>query len=74
MLLTFFGTLCLVINISRNLARAVQYVTLLRGESGRVARDWLEEARLTLEARQVHRYYETFIFFFTHHYILHSGG
>merc|ERR1712107_163044 len=35
-----------------NLARAVQYVTLLRGESGRVARDWLEEARLTLEARQ----------------------
>jgi len=35
-----------------NLARAVQYVTLLRGESGRVARDWLQEARLTLEARQ----------------------
>ena len=39
--------------IFRNLARAVQYVTLLRGESGRVARDWLKEARLTLEARQV---------------------
>jgi len=35
-----------------NLARAIQYVTLLRGESGRVARDWLQEARLTLEARQ----------------------
>jgi len=35
-----------------NLARAVQYVTLLRGESGRAARDWLAEARLTLEARQ----------------------
>jgi hypothetical protein len=33
-----------------NLARAVQYVTLLRGEPGRVARDWLGEARLTLEA------------------------
>ena len=41
-------------HILRNLARAVQYVTLLRGESGRVARDWLQEARLTLEARQVH--------------------
>ena len=41
------------VNIFRNLARAVQYVTLLRGESGRVARDWLQEARLTLEARQV---------------------
>jgi len=35
-----------------NLARAVQYVTLLRGESGRAARDWLAEARLTLEAGQ----------------------
>jgi len=35
-----------------NLGRAVQYVTLLSGESGRVARDWLEEARLTLEMRQ----------------------
>ena len=42
------------LHIFRNLARAVQYVTLLRGESGRVARDWLQEARLTLEARQVH--------------------
>jgi len=35
-----------------DLARAVQYVTLLRGEPGRVARDWLEEARLTLETKQ----------------------
>merc|ERR1712013_3934 len=31
---------------------AVQYVTLLRGESGRVARDWLEEARLTLAEQE----------------------
>jgi len=35
-----------------NLARAVQYVTLLPGEPARVAKDWLEEARLTLEMRQ----------------------
>ena len=30
----------------------MQYVTLLRGESGRAARDWPAEARLTLEAGQ----------------------
>jgi len=35
-----------------HLTRAVQYVNLLKGEPGRVARDWLEEARLTLETRQ----------------------
>jgi len=35
-----------------DLARAVQYMTLLKGEPGRVASDWLQEARLTLEAKQ----------------------
>ena len=69
----FFRTLCLVINISRNLARAVQYVTLLRGESGRVARDWLEEARLTLEARQVQKYCETFVSFIIHLYFFQAA-
>lgn len=40
-------------SLDRNdLARAVQYVTLLRGEPGRVASEWLEEARLTLETKQ----------------------
>jgi len=35
-----------------NLARAVQYTTLLKGESSRVVSDWLAEARLTMETRQ----------------------
>jgi len=35
-----------------NLARAVQYMTLLKGESSRVMEDWLAEARLTMETRQ----------------------
>jgi len=35
-----------------NLARAVQYLTLLKGEPGRVVEDWLSEARLTIETRQ----------------------
>jgi len=35
-----------------NLARAVQLLTLLEGEAGRVVRDWLQEARTTLETRQ----------------------
>ena len=35
-----------------NLARAVQYMTLLKGESSRVVQDWLTEARLTMETRQ----------------------
>ena len=36
-------------NLERaNLASALQYVTLLHGVQGRVVRDWLEEARLTL--------------------------
>ena len=41
-----------LVNLARHsldradLAQAVQYVTLLQGEPGRVARDWLEEARL----------------------------
>jgi len=40
-------------NLERgNLARAVQLMTLLKGEAGRVASDWVSEARLTLETRQ----------------------
>jgi len=35
-----------------NLARAVQLMTQVKGEAGRVARDWVAEARLTLETRQ----------------------
>ena len=35
-----------------DLAKAVQLLTQLRGESGRVVSDWLAEARLTLETRQ----------------------
>merc|ERR1719397_1810307 len=35
-----------------SLARAVQLLTLLEGEAGRVVRDWLQEARTTLETRQ----------------------
>ena len=35
-----------------NLARAIQYTTLLKGESARVVSDWLKEARLTLETEQ----------------------
>ena len=35
-----------------NLARAVQYVTLLKGEPSRVVEDWLVEARVTLETKQ----------------------
>ena len=50
-----------LVNLARHsldradLAQAVQYVTLLQGEPGRVARDWLEEARLTLETEQAAR-------------------
>ena len=40
-------------NIDRgNLPRAVQLLTQLKGEAGRVCSDWLTEARLTLETRQ----------------------
>ena len=40
-------------NLDRgDLARAVQLLTQLRGESGRVVSDWLAEARLTLETKQ----------------------
>jgi len=35
-----------------NLARAVQLMTQLKGESGRVVSDWVAEARLTLETKQ----------------------
>ena len=35
-----------------NLPRAVQLLTQLKGEAGRVFSDWLAEARLTLETRQ----------------------
>jgi len=35
-----------------NLARAVQYMTLLKGETSRVVSDWLSEARLTMETKQ----------------------
>eukprot|EP00092_Neocalanus_flemingeri_P020720 GFUD01022454.1.p1 GENE.GFUD01022454.1~~GFUD01022454.1.p1 ORF type:complete len:807 (-),score=363.31 GFUD01022454.1:251-2671(-) len=35
-----------------NLARAVQLMTQLKGEPGRVVNDWVTEARLTLETRQ----------------------
>jgi len=35
-----------------NLGRAVQLIGQLKGEAGRVAADWLDEARLTLETRQ----------------------
>ena len=35
-----------------DLAQAVRYMGLLRGEPRRVAADWLKEARLHLEARQ----------------------
>jgi len=36
-----------------DLAGAVQLATSLGGEAGKVARDWLQEARLTLETRQL---------------------
>ena len=40
-------------NLDRgDLAKAVQLLTQLKGESGRVVSDWLAEARLTLETRQ----------------------
>ena len=40
-------------NLDRgDLARAVQLLTQLRGEAGRVVSDWLGEARLTLETKQ----------------------
>ena len=40
-------------NLDRgDLAKAVQLLTQLRGESGRVVSDWLTEARLTLETKQ----------------------
>jgi len=40
-------------NLDRgDLARAVQLLTQLRGESARVVSDWLSEARLTLETKQ----------------------
>jgi len=40
-------------NLDRgDLARAVQLLTQLRGESARVVSDWLTEARLTLETKQ----------------------
>ena len=35
-----------------NLSRAVQLLTQLKGEPGRVVTDWVDEARLTLETRQ----------------------
>jgi mitofilin len=35
-----------------NLARAVQYSTMLKGEPSRVVSDWLVEARLTMETNQ----------------------
>jgi len=35
-----------------NLARAVQYATMLKGEPSMVVADWLCEARLTMETRQ----------------------
>jgi len=35
-----------------NLARAVQYATMLKGEASMVVADWLCEARLTMETRQ----------------------
>jgi mitofilin len=35
-----------------DLARAVQLMTQLKGESGRVVSDWVAEARLTLETKQ----------------------
>jgi len=41
-------------NLDRgNLAQAVQLMSQLKGEPGRVATDWLDEARLTLETQQV---------------------
>jgi len=41
-------------NLDRgNLARAVQLMSQLKGEPGRVVMDWVSEARLTLETRQV---------------------
>ena len=40
-------------NLDRgDLARAVQLLTQLKGESARVVSDWLSEARLTLETKQ----------------------
>lgn len=40
-------------NLDRgNLGQAVQLMSQLKGEPGRVASDWLTEARLTLETRQ----------------------
>merc|ERR1719450_1412200 len=40
-------------NLDRgDLARAVQLLTQLKGESGRVVSDWLAEARITLETKQ----------------------
>ena len=40
-------------NLDRgDLAKAVQLLTQLRGEAGRVSSDWLAEARLTLETQQ----------------------
>lgn len=36
----------------RDLEQALRYANLLRGEPARAARDWLTEARLSLEARQ----------------------
>ena len=36
-----------------DLEQAVKYMTLLRGEPRNVAREWVREARLLLEARQV---------------------
>jgi len=40
-------------NLDRgNLAQAVQLMSQLKGEPGRVATDWLDEARLTLETQQ----------------------
>ena len=40
--------------------QAVRYMNQLRGEPRRVAKDWIKEARLFLEARQVARFLTSF--------------
>ncbi len=61
-LLDTFELLCLANSSVQkgDLEKAVWYVSHLRNESGRVARDWLEDARLYLETQQAVRVIQTY--------------
>jgi len=53
-----FGAVSEIVRLAKysldegNIARAVQMLVQLKGESGRVVKDWVAEATLTLETRQ----------------------